>query len=190
MLPHTLVVLGLVCSLWTSTVFSLEVPRHTGPVVDVAGVLSRSDNAKISASLLRFQRVYGPQLQVLVVPKLEDETIETYSIKVVDAWKLGAEGKDDGVLLLVAGIWLQLHKLGLSPIRFQDLADYWPMLLVGFGLYQLMAGRSQRKNLPLGMIALFLGIWFQLDNFGLIRFEWWRLWPVLRWPRDGCPFHP
>jgi uncharacterized protein len=102
MSPNILLVLGLVCSLWTSTVFSLEVPRHTGPVVDVAGVLNSSDNAKISASLLRFQRVYGPQLQVLVVPKLEDETIETYSIKVVDAWKLGAEGKDDGVLLLVA----------------------------------------------------------------------------------------
>ena len=102
MFPKTLLVLGLVCSLWTSTVFSLEVPRHTGPVVDIAGVLNRSDNAKISASLLRFQREYGPQLQVLVVPKLEDETIETYAIKVVDAWKLGAEGKDDGVLLLVA----------------------------------------------------------------------------------------
>lgn len=102
MFARTLLVLGLVCSLWASPGFSLEVPKHTGPVVDVAGVLSRSDNAKISASLSQFQRVYGPQLQVLVVPKLEDETIETYSIKVVDAWKLGAEGKDDGVLLLVA----------------------------------------------------------------------------------------
>jgi uncharacterized protein len=37
-----------------------------------------------------------------VVPKLEDETIESYSIKVVDAWKLGAKDKDNGVLLLVA----------------------------------------------------------------------------------------
>ncbi len=102
MSSRTLLVLGLVCSLWASPVFSLEVPRHTGPVVDVAGVLSRSDNAKISASLLQFQRAYGPQLQVLVVPDLEDETIEGYSIKVVDAWKLGAEGEDNGVLLLVA----------------------------------------------------------------------------------------
>jgi len=102
MSSRTLLVLGLVCSLWASSVFSLEVPRHTGPVVDVAGVLSRSDNAKISASLLQFQRAYGPQLQVLVVPDLEDETIEGYSIKVVDAWKLGAEGEDNGVLLLVA----------------------------------------------------------------------------------------
>ncbi len=37
-----------------------------------------------------------------MVPELEDETIESYSIKVVDKWKLGSEDKDDGVLLLVA----------------------------------------------------------------------------------------
>ena len=89
-------------TLWTSPVLALDVPKLTGPVVDLAGVLSQSDQKKISASLLQFQRDYGPQLQVLVVPKLEDETIESYSIKVVDEWKLGSEDKDDGVLLLVA----------------------------------------------------------------------------------------
>jgi len=97
-----LLLLSLPGSLWASSVFALEVPELTGPVVDLAGVLSRSDQAKISASLLQFQRKYGPQLQVLVVPKLEDETIETYSIKVVDKWKLGSKGEDNGVLLLVA----------------------------------------------------------------------------------------
>ena len=103
MVSRALLLLSLLgCSLWAGPVFSLEVPKLTSPVVDLAGVLSRSDQVKISASLLQFQRKYGPQLQVLVVPKLEDETIEGYSIKVVDEWKLGAKGKDNGVLLLVA----------------------------------------------------------------------------------------
>ncbi len=102
MLSKALLLLSLAGSLWASPVIALDVPALTGPVVDVAGVLSRSDQAKISASLLQFQRTYGPQLQVLVVPKLEDETIESYSIKVVDAWKLGTEEQDNGVLLLVA----------------------------------------------------------------------------------------
>ncbi len=101
MLSRALLLLSLAGSLWASPVFALDVPKLTGPVVDLAGVLSRSDQAKIAASLLQFQRSYGPQLQVLVVPKLEDETIESYSIKVVDEWKLGSEDKDDGVLLLV-----------------------------------------------------------------------------------------
>jgi len=102
MFARTLILLSLLGTLWVNPVLALEVPKHTSPVVDLAGVLSRGDQAKIASSLLQFQKKYGPQLQVLVVPSLEDETIEGYSIKVVDKWKLGAKGKDDGVLLLVA----------------------------------------------------------------------------------------
>ena len=102
MLSRVLILLSLLAALWASPVFALDVPKHTGPVVDLAGVLSRGDQTKIAASLLQFQKKYGPQLQVLVVPSLEDESIEGYSIKVVDKWKLGTKGKDDGVLLLVA----------------------------------------------------------------------------------------
>jgi len=88
--------------LWTACASALEVPKHSGPVIDLAGALSSADQTQISASLLQFQRKYGPQLQVLVVPKLEDETIESYSIKVVDKWQLGSKEKDDGALLLVS----------------------------------------------------------------------------------------
>ena len=102
MLARAFLLLSILGALWASPVLALEVPKHTSPVVDLAGVLSRGDQAKIASSLLQFQQKYGPQLQVLVVPSLEDETIEGYSIKVVDKWKLGAKGKDDGVLLLVA----------------------------------------------------------------------------------------
>jgi len=102
MLSRVLLLLSLLAALWASPVFALDVPKHSSPVVDLAGVLSRGDQKKIAASLLQFQQQHGPQLQVLVVPSLEDETIEGYSIKVVDKWKLGAKGKDDGVLLLVA----------------------------------------------------------------------------------------
>ena len=99
---RALIILSLLGALWATPVLALEVPAHTGPVVDLAGVLSRNDQTKIAASLLQFQKTYGPQLQVLVIPSLEDESIEGYSIKVVDKWKLGTKGKDDGVLLLVA----------------------------------------------------------------------------------------
>ena len=74
MVSKVLPLLSLLGSLWATPVFSLDVPKLTGPVVDLAGVLSRSDQAEISASLLQFKRKHGPQLQVLVVPKLEDGT--------------------------------------------------------------------------------------------------------------------
>ncbi|MEL0083340.1 MAG: TPM domain-containing protein, partial [Gammaproteobacteria bacterium] len=64
--------------------------------------LSAADQTRLAASLIQFQQQHGPQLQVLVIPQLDDETIESYSIKVVEKWQLGSEEKDDGVLLLVA----------------------------------------------------------------------------------------
>ncbi len=39
---------------------------------------------------------------MLIVPTTQPEAIEQYSIRVVDAWKLGREKPDDGALLLVA----------------------------------------------------------------------------------------
>jgi len=39
---------------------------------------------------------------VLIVPTTQPEEIEQYSIRVVDAWKLGRKNVDDGALLIVA----------------------------------------------------------------------------------------
>ena len=39
---------------------------------------------------------------MLIVPTTQPEEIEQYSIRVVDAWKLGRKNVDDGVLLIVA----------------------------------------------------------------------------------------
>ncbi len=102
MLRRPVLLLSVLLGLWASPAFALEVPKHSGPVVDLAGVLSRAEQNQIAGSLVQFKRTYGPQLQVLVIPELQDETIESFSIKVVDQWQLGDKDKDDGVLLLVA----------------------------------------------------------------------------------------
>ena len=78
--------LGFLSCLWASSVFSLDIPTHTGPVVDLAGAFTQSENAQISASLMQFKKKYGPQIQVVTIPKLQDETIESFSIKIVDKW--------------------------------------------------------------------------------------------------------
>src|SRR5262249_9977140 len=44
----------------------------------------------------------GAQVAVLVVPSLEGESLEAYSVRVAQTWKLGRKGVDDGVLFLVA----------------------------------------------------------------------------------------
>jgi uncharacterized protein len=39
---------------------------------------------------------------VLMVPSTKPEPIETYSIRVAEAWKIGRKGQDNGVLFLIA----------------------------------------------------------------------------------------
>ncbi|MBV5333381.1 TPM domain-containing protein, partial [bacterium] len=44
----------------------------------------------------------GAQIAVLLLPTVKPETIEQYALRVVDAWKVGRQGVDDGALLLLA----------------------------------------------------------------------------------------
>ncbi len=81
---------------------ALEVPALTGPVVDEAQFLSRDAHAAIENALLNLNQTEGIQFQVLIIDKLVDETIEGYSIKVVDEWKLGKKGDDRAALFLIA----------------------------------------------------------------------------------------
>jgi len=82
--------------------FSTEVPYLSRRVNDNAEVLSAETIASLEALLKLHEDSTSNQVAVLTIASLEGETIEEYSIRVVDAWKLGQKGKDNGVLLLVA----------------------------------------------------------------------------------------
>lgn len=78
------------------------IPALQARVTDRVGLLDASARAALEARLTDFETRKGSQIAVLIVPSTEPEAIEQYSIRVVDAWKLGRRGIDDGALLLVA----------------------------------------------------------------------------------------
>src|ERR1700744_5366771 len=80
----------------------VAVPQLTGRVVDQTGTLSSSDIASLSQTLQDFEAKKGSQIAVLIVPTTDPETIEQYSIRVADAWKVGRKRVDDGAILLIA----------------------------------------------------------------------------------------
>ncbi|MGQ0621358.1 MAG: TPM domain-containing protein [Panacagrimonas sp.] len=80
----------------------LALPELQARVTDLTGTLDPSRRVALESKLAAFEREKGSQIAVLLVPTTQPETIEQYSIRVVDAWKLGREKADDGVLLLVA----------------------------------------------------------------------------------------
>jgi uncharacterized protein len=81
---------------------ALDVPPLQGRVNDRAQVLSPQMKSQLESQLEAYERATGHQLAVLVVPSLEGDPIEDFTLRVVESWKLGKKGKDDGVLLFVA----------------------------------------------------------------------------------------
>ena len=80
----------------------VAVPQLTGRVVDQTGTLSAGDVASLTQKLKDLETSKGSQVAVLIVPTTEPETIEQFSIRVAEAWKIGRRKIDDGALLVVA----------------------------------------------------------------------------------------
>lgn len=80
----------------------VAVPALTSHVTDLTGTLTPEQRSTLEARLQALETQKGSQIAVLLVPTTQPETIEEYSIRVVDQWKLGRKKVDDGVLLLIA----------------------------------------------------------------------------------------
>lgn len=80
----------------------VPVPPLTGRVVDQVSLLNAQQKATLEQTLQAFEARKGSQIAVLIVASTAPETIEQYSLRVVEQWKLGRKKVDDGALLLVA----------------------------------------------------------------------------------------
>jgi uncharacterized protein len=99
-LRTVLLALSLIWSFAASA--DVAVPALTGRVVDQTGTLSSGDVASLNQALKDLEARKGSQIAVLIVPTTAPDTIEQYSIRVADAWKIGRKKIDDGALLVVA----------------------------------------------------------------------------------------
>ncbi len=107
MTPGTRNALVVWCTLLLVTLIipiagATEVPYLSGRVNDTAELLSAGTEQELEALLASHEDSTSNQLVILTITSLEGDAIEEYSIRVVDTWKLGQKGKDNGVLLLVA----------------------------------------------------------------------------------------
>jgi uncharacterized protein len=88
---------------WTCVAAAeVAVPPLSGRVVDLTGTLSSADIAALSQRLKDLEARKGSQVAVLIVPTTQPETIEQFSIRVAEAWKIGRRKIDDGALLVIA----------------------------------------------------------------------------------------
>jgi uncharacterized protein len=79
-----------------------DVPFLSGRIVDEANLLTPTARAQIEPKLAGFERQTGSQVVVLTIQSLQGDPIEDFSIRVAQTWKLGRQGKDNGVIFLIA----------------------------------------------------------------------------------------
>ena len=80
----------------------VAIPALDSPVVDTTGTLDATQKQQLEQQALALQQRKGSQLQVLIVPSTQPEDIFDYTQRVFDQWKLGRQGVDDAVILVVA----------------------------------------------------------------------------------------
>lgn len=80
----------------------VAIPALKARVTDLTQTLSAEQQSQLDAKLSAFEQQSGSQIAVLIVASTQPEDIAQYSIRVADAWKLGREKPDDGLLILVA----------------------------------------------------------------------------------------
>jgi len=100
-LPRILLAVFLWAALpWAAA--EVAVPPLKARVTDLTGTLSASQVQTLEERLRDFERGKGSQIAVLMLPSTAPETIEQYSIRVANSWKIGRAKVDDGVILVVA----------------------------------------------------------------------------------------
>lgn len=80
----------------------VAVPALEARVTDLTATLSATQKEALEGRLRSLEASSGAQAAILLVPTTAPETIEQFSLRVAEQWKLGHKGRDDGLLLLVA----------------------------------------------------------------------------------------
>jgi len=81
---------------------TVQIPELKSPVTDLTQTLDELEINQLENKLLNFEKENIGQIVILLIPTTGNETIEEYSIRLAEKWKIGSAENDDGVILLVA----------------------------------------------------------------------------------------
>src|SRR5262252_1874557 len=84
-------------------------PDHR--INDYAGVLSPADRQRLEQKLIGRERTASNQVVVAIFKSLEGESLEDFSIRLAQAWRVGQKGLDNGVIFL---IFVDDHKMRIE----------------------------------------------------------------------------
>jgi uncharacterized protein len=92
---------GLVLSGWTARAERIP-PVPDRYFNDYAHVVSGDTQTRLNGTLEQFERDTSNQILVVVYPKMDsDSSIEDYTVRIAQAWRVGQKAKNNGAILFV-----------------------------------------------------------------------------------------
>lgn len=79
-----------------------------------------------------------------------------------------------GVILMIIGTAILLDHMGVIPV--DRLWRFWPLILIGGGLFRLLETSCNRA---FSVMLMAIGTLFLLGNLGLLHLGWGELWPLI-----------
>jgi len=88
----------------TLTAVALSVPPKPTdmPIVDQTNTLSAEQKATLAEQIAAERTKSGNQIAIVIVPSIENGSIEEYSLDIAREWGIGTAENNNGVLLLIA----------------------------------------------------------------------------------------
>ncbi len=82
--------------------FALQIPpRPAARVNDYASVLSPDAASRLESRLRQFEKDTSNQIVVAIFPSLEEESLDDFTNRLFEEWKLGQKDRNNGALLAV-----------------------------------------------------------------------------------------
>ncbi len=88
-----------------------QYPKSTGYVNDFAQVLTPEQGGLLNKELIDFKKKTTIEIAIVTVPWLNNQSIENYTRNLAKEWGVGKQGKNNGIVFLVA---LKEHKMRIE----------------------------------------------------------------------------
>lgn len=85
-----------------SAALCLEIPPLESRVNDRAGILSPQTVERLERELAALEQRESTQIVLLTLPSLEGDSMESFGIRLAEAWKIGQKGRDNGAILIIS----------------------------------------------------------------------------------------
>jgi len=79
-----------------------DMPRPRSFITDRAMLLSMTTRNKLEIFLHSVEKKTSAEIAVVTILSLDGDTVENYAVELFEKWGIGKEGKDNGILFLIA----------------------------------------------------------------------------------------